>query len=76
MRSLKIREYKTRSGRVRNDQIRQKVGTDAVVNKLEALRLRWLRYMTRMLEKRSRDAKKRWKGRPEGTRPFRRPRRR
>src|SRR5678816_1801750 len=65
---------KTRRDRQRNKRIREEVGVKAILNKMDAARLRWWEHLERMQE--GRVAKKRWEWRPEETRPRGRPRKR
>src|SRR5678816_2584808 len=71
---LRMTAGNTRRVRQRNLRIREEVGVMAILNKMDAARLRWWGHLERMQEERV--AKRRWEWRPEETRPRGSPRKR
>src|ERR1700755_3491542 len=65
---------RTRRDRLRNERIREEVSVKAMLNKMDAARLRWWEHLERMEE--GRVAKRRWEWRPAGARPKGKPRKR
>lgn len=55
------------TNRQRNKQIRWRMGTAPMLNKMEALQLRWLGHLERISE--GKVINQRWKWKPGGTRP-------
>ena len=65
---------KTSRDRLRNERISEEIRVKAMLNKMDAARLRWWGHLERMEERRG--AKRRWEWRSVGTRPKGRPRKR
>ena len=73
MRPLRVMIGKTRMDRIRNEEIRRRVGTRPVLEKVDLSKLRWLGHLERMDERRS--AKEAYNWKPESAkRPPGRPR--
>lgn len=74
MRVIRTVLNKTRLDKIRSERLRELVGCEAVLKKIERGQLRWLGHLERMED--SRVARKRWYWQLEGTRPVGRPRKR
>lgn len=74
MRVLRIIRGVTRRDRLRNERIREEVGTEPLLEEVERAKLRWFGHVKRMPEERMPRKYLEWK--PHGKRPVGRPRKR